>query len=67
MLVTVFMDRPVLADILRQTTDCQILSAADLNAPLSRANLSDLGAAEHKQIRYWKPATGGELLFNYCD
>ena len=41
-LITAFIDRPALAEILCRTTDCPILSAADLSSSLSDADLSDL-------------------------
>jgi hypothetical protein len=62
-----FIDRPALADILAQDTHCQVLSAPDLNSPLTEADMTDLTVAEHHQISYWKPATLGALLFNYWD
>ena len=67
MLTGPFIDHFPLTETLSQTATCQILSAADLNSPLSDADPSELSAAERKQIRYWKPATLGELLFNYWD
>jgi hypothetical protein len=66
-LITAFIDRPAPAEILCQTTDCRILSAADLNSSLSGADLADLSADEHREVSYWQPATIGELLFNYWD
>lgn len=62
-----FIDHPRLARIVGETTGCLVLSAADLRQPPASADLSQLTAAEHEQIRYWEPATVGELLFNYWD
>lgn len=61
-----FIDRPRLAQVLGET-GFQVLPAAELRQPTASADLSDLTAHEHEQIRYWKPATAGELLFNYWD
>ena len=61
-----FIDRPRLAQILGET-GFQVLTAAELSQPIASADLSDLAAHEHEQVRYWKPATVGELLFNYWD
>jgi hypothetical protein len=61
-----FTDRFALAQIL-SAAGYQVLPAAELRQPLTSADLSDLSAHEHEQIRYWKPQTVGELLFNYWD
>jgi hypothetical protein len=61
-----FTDRFPLAQIL-SAVGYQVLPAAELRQPLTSADLSDLSAHEHEQIRYWKPQTVGELLFNYWD
>lgn len=61
-----FIDRPRVAQILSET-GFQVLTAAELSQPTASADLSDLTAREHEQVRYWKPATVGELLFNYWD
>jgi hypothetical protein len=45
----------------------QVTSAAELRQPVTASDLSELAAVEHEQIRYWKPATAGEILFNYWD
>lgn len=62
-----FIDHPRLAQIIGESTGCPVLSTAELRQPLKPADLSQLTTAEHEQIRYWKPATVGELLFNYWD
>jgi len=35
--------------------------------PVDRADLSLLASPEHRQILYRRPATVGEILFNYWD
>lgn len=61
-----FIECSRLAQILGET-GFKLLSAAELRRPITSADLSDLTADEHEQVRYWKPATVGELLFNYWD
>ena len=61
-----FTDHPRLACTLGEA-GFQILPAADLRQPLTAADLSDLRAEEHQQVKYWNPVTVGELLFNYWD
>jgi hypothetical protein len=62
-----FTDYPPLADALTEITGMQVLTAAELHTPLARTDLSQLSQAEHQQISYWKPATLGDLLFNFWD
>jgi hypothetical protein len=62
-----FVDHPDLAAALTDGSNLQVLTAEQLNAPLSPADLADLGPAERKQIAYWQPNTIGELLFNFWD
>lgn len=62
-----FIDQPDLAAAITNLTDAQILTAEQLRTPLSQVDLSALDPAEHDQIGYWKPATVGELLFNFWD
>jgi len=61
-----FTDRPGLAQILGEI-GYQVLPAVELRQPTTSADLSNLTAHEHEQIKYWKPETVGELLFNYWD
>ena len=61
-----FTDRPGLAQVLGEI-GYQVLPAAELRQPTTSADLSNLTAHEHEQIKYWKPETVGELLFNYWD
>jgi hypothetical protein len=35
--------------------------------PLVQVDLSALDRNEHREIKYWKPETVGELLFNFWD
>ena len=62
-----FIDRPELAAAVRAACDLPILTMQQLNASISTADLTALGANEHRQIRHWRPNTIGELLFNFWD
>jgi hypothetical protein len=59
-----FVSRPDLAPFF---PGFEALTADALATPASRADLSLLAVAEHRQILYWRPATVGETLFNYWD
>ena len=62
-----FIDHPALAAAITGLTDVHVCTAAELDISLSRADLSALRPVEHDQIRYWQPATVGEVLFNFWD
>ncbi|SIN44807.1 hypothetical protein [Micromonospora cremea] len=62
-----FVDHPDLAAAITNLTDVQVLTVNQLQTPLSQVDLSNLHPGEHDQIRYWKPTTAGELLFNFWD
>jgi hypothetical protein len=62
-----FVDHSDLAAAITDVFNIQFLTAGQLNAPLSRADLDDLSPAEHKQIAYWQPNTVGDVLFNFWD
>ncbi|MEW2443624.1 hypothetical protein [Micromonospora marina] len=66
-IVLTFLDHHGLAAALAGLTDARSLTADQLHTPLTQVDLSALYRAEHVQIGYWKPATVGELLFNYWD
>ena len=59
-----FVSRP---DLTPSFPGFEALTPDALDTPVSRADLSLLDPAEHRQIRYWRPATIGEILFNYWD
>jgi hypothetical protein len=62
-----FIDDPGLAEAIAEISALQILTVEELHTPLTRVDLTALSSGEHDQIRYWKPHTAGELLFNYWD
>ena len=44
-----------------------VLSRAEAARPLSSGSLVELAESEVEQVRYWNPATLGEVLFNHWD
>jgi hypothetical protein len=63
----VFVEDVGLREALSETGPFRLLTVAELTAALSSADLSELGAAELKQIAYWQPDTVGQVLFNSWD
>ncbi|MGW6732341.1 hypothetical protein [Streptomyces sp. NPDC055013] len=43
------------------------LDVGELGMPLASADTSELAEAELEQVRYWRPSTVGELMFNWWD
>lgn len=62
-----FMDMPGLADLFRSLGVYEVVTAPDLERPIVEEDLSRLGPAEMEQVRYWRPARVGDLLFNDWD
>lgn len=60
----IFVDSHGLVEVLAEQPGFEVLTPADLNGPFDAATLLDLDLAD---IKYWKPATLGEALFNYWD
>jgi hypothetical protein len=44
-----------------------VMTVQELHTPAAVVDLSELSRAERDQINYWKPATLGDLLFNFWD
>ncbi|GAP46522.1 hypothetical protein [Streptomyces azureus] len=42
----------------------RLLDIGELIIPLAAADTSELAEAELEQVRYWRPGTVGELMFN---
>lgn len=49
------------------TESYNVLDTNLLNQTLTREDTSRLGKQEQEMIRYWKPETIGEVIFNYWD
>ncbi|MDO0910981.1 hypothetical protein QQM39_08965 [Streptomyces sp. DT2A-34] len=45
----------------------RLLDVGELSTPLAAADTSELAEAELEQVRYWRPSTVGELMFNWWD
>ncbi|MGF0175902.1 hypothetical protein ACQF36_37155 [Streptomyces sp. Marseille-Q5077] len=45
----------------------RLLDVGELGMPLASADTSELAEAELEQVRYWRPSTVGELMFNWWD
>jgi hypothetical protein len=45
----------------------RLLDVEELSLPLASADTSELAEAELEQVRYWRPSTVGELMFNWWD
>jgi hypothetical protein len=59
-----FIDEPDLVAALSDRSTFQVLTLVDLHRPLNAADWPHLNPTD---IKYWKPATAGEALFNYWD
>ena len=63
-----FRDIKTIADALIQMfPDVIIATLDDLSKPITKTDLEKLDRAEIEQVKYWKPATIGELAFNWWD
>ncbi|MEV6297653.1 hypothetical protein AB0M41_46630 [Streptomyces sp. NPDC051896] len=45
----------------------RLLDVEELRTSLAEADTSELAEAELEQVRYWRPSTVGELMFNWWD
>lgn len=62
-----FVESAALASRFREAMPCEVLDRSWLEAAPDAAMLESLGAAERKQIRYWRPGRVGEIIFNFWD
>lgn len=62
-----FVDVPTLADAFRYVEGCEVLAASKLAQPVTDEALVELAASELDQVRYWKPTTIGQVIFNFWD
>ncbi len=63
---TAIVPQPAWAEVF-EAFDFAVLDDAMLRTPLAQVDLSALPAVEREQARQWKPATLGDLLFNWWD
>ncbi|NKY88747.1 hypothetical protein [Nocardia veterana] len=59
-----FHDSPELADALAEQPGFEILTSSQLNGPFNPADWPDI---DPDDVKYWKPQTLGEALFNFWD
>ncbi|MBF6467509.1 hypothetical protein IU427_20305 [Nocardia beijingensis] len=59
-----FHDAPELADALAEQSGLEILTSSQLNGPFDSADWPEI---DPDDVRYWKPQTLGEALFNFWD
>lgn len=62
-----FIDSDVLAAAFKDREKYEILSEHQLKQPISDDDYLQLGIAERDQLKYWKPQSIGEVIFNYWD
>ncbi|GGM58311.1 hypothetical protein GCM10012275_31900 [Longimycelium tulufanense] len=62
-----FLDVPALAQALMRISPYRVLSRAVLESPLTEEDLATLSRHELREIRFWRPETVAEVLFNDWD
>ncbi len=62
-----FTDNGPIREALELNGGFQILSKADLESKIAPEATSSLAAGEIDKIRYWRPRTIGEVIFNFWD
>ncbi|PSJ27805.1 hypothetical protein B7P34_15785 [Streptosporangium nondiastaticum] len=61
-----FADPPLWAQVF-ETAGLRVMGVKELMTPLEECDVSELSPAELTEIRYWKPACLGDVLFNWWD
>ncbi|SOD85470.1 hypothetical protein [Streptomyces sp. Ag109_G2-15] len=61
-----FVDPPGWAGVFAEV-GFRALGGEELGVGIDRVDLRDLAEAELRQVRYWRPRTLGELMFNWWD
>jgi hypothetical protein len=62
-----FVESPRLEDVFRSFGNYTVLTKSQLHKPLGQEMCKQLSEVEMNQIKYWKPATLGHLVFQYWD
>ena len=63
-----FIDCDRIADSLKLIgSDYELLSRAELERAIHEDDLRHLSPAEMKELRYWRPARVGDIVFNFWD
>jgi hypothetical protein len=62
-----FVDCDGLADALKASGEYEVSSRAELERAVNREDLYQLLPAEIEQAEYWRPASVGDVVFNFWD
>jgi len=62
-----FTDMPALAVLVQRFAAYEVWPASQLAAPLTPDSCKQLAEAELNQIKYWRPRSIGEVVFNVWD
>ena len=62
-----FISVPTVENAINQYTEYVVLTKEYLETPFSKYDTGELNDAEISQIKYWKPKTLGEVIFNWWD
>jgi hypothetical protein len=62
-----YIDCPKLADAFHEVGQYTIPTSKELNCPLLSEMCNNLGPAEQKQVRYFRPRCVGDVVFNSWD
>jgi hypothetical protein len=65
--VLTFRDCPKLADAISRLGSYTVLTCDQLTQALTEECWRNLAAVEKDQIRYWKPARIGDVIYNFWD
>lgn len=65
-----FVDDPALSALCHEQGMLSLLTAADLNEPLTETDrdfMRSLGQEQAHNMKYWRPTTVGDVIFNWWD
>jgi hypothetical protein len=62
-----FVDCPPLASAFESFDVYEVISRSELEEQVRREKLGQLAAVELEEIRYWRPARVGDIVFNFWD
>ncbi len=62
-----FIEIPSIIELVEKISGFKCLTAEEFNQPVTGECIRDLWGSELNQIKYWKPKTISEILFNFWD
>jgi hypothetical protein len=62
-----FKDHAALRDAMESIGGYTVTNVAELDRPFTEDDGAALGSGDLAQLRYWKPSTVGEVVFNWFD